>query len=69
MQNHMFNTQEAEAGGGFHGGLRSTDTNADIYGGITHMCVNFQDEIHWNEGCVKRQICGFLTHTIHPKSP
>ena len=46
------------------------EKNTDIHGGIMYMCVNFQNKIRWNEGRVKKQIWGFLTHgTIHPQSP
>ena len=33
---------------------KNSEKNTDIHEGITHMCVNFQFKIHWNEGCVKK---------------
>ena len=32
--------------------------NTDIHGGRTHMCVNFQVKIHWNEGYAKKDKSG-----------
>ena len=43
--------------------------NTDIDEGIMHKCVNFQDEIRWNEGCAKTNR-DFLTHNnIYPSRP
>ena len=34
--------------------------NIEIHEGITHICVNFQGKIRWNEGCAKNTNLGLF---------